>query len=127
MEIRLDQGFQSVGDVEELRGSITRAFATVAPNVNLVVAADWRRTRLMEGAAADTFAKMIASFNARIERSGAVSSQNSPIAVLQFLRVIRESKHPNRRLFEKVSDLTSYLNEVLTPEESERLVVFLAR
>jgi hypothetical protein len=127
MEIRLDRGFQSVADVEDLRESITQAFATVPATVNVVVAADWRRTRLMEGAAADLFGKMIGSFNARIERSGAVSAQGSPIAVLQFLRVIRESKHPNRKLFDRVSDLTAYLGEVLTPEENERLVVFLAR
>lgn len=127
MEIRLDLGFNSVADVEALRHSIDDAFATVASNVNVVVAADWRRTRLMEGAAADAFGKMIGSFNARIERSGAVSSQGSPIAVLQFLRVIRESKHPDRKLFDSVGDLTAYLSEVLTAEENERLVEFLAR
>jgi hypothetical protein len=127
MEIRLDRGFQSVADVEELRGYITQAFATVPANVSVVVAADWRRTRLMEGEAADAFGKMIGSFNDRIERSAAVSAQTSPIAVLQFLRVIRESRHPNRKLFDNVGDLTAYLSELLTPEEKERLIVFLAR
>ena len=127
MEICIDRGFHSVADVEVMRENITRAFATVGPDVNVIVAADWRRTRLMGAEAADAFGKMIGSFNARIERSGVVSSPESPTAVLQFLRVIRESKHPNRRLFERVDDLISYLNGVLTPQENERLAVFLSR
>lgn len=126
MEIRVDRGFQSIDDVEDMRGNITRAFAALAPNVNVVIAADWRRTRLMAGDAADAFGKMIGSFNARIERSGILSSPESPITVLQFLRVVRESKHPNRRLFERLGDLAAYLGDLLTPEEKERLAVFLA-
>jgi hypothetical protein len=126
MEIRVDRGFQSIADVEEMRGNITRAFATIAPDVNVVIAADWRRTRLMDGDAADAFGKMIGFFNARIERSGILSSPESPTTVLQFLRVVRESKHPNRRLFDRLSDLTAYLDDLLTPEEKERLAIFLA-
>lgn len=127
MEIRIDRGFHSIDDVEDMRRNIARAFESVGPGVNVVVVADWRRTRLMAGDAADAFGKMIGSFNERIERSGIVSSPNSPITVLQFLRVVRESKHPNRRLFDQAGELTTYLNAVLTPEESERLAQFLAR
>lgn len=127
MEIRVDGGFNSVDDVEDMRGNITRALATVPADVNVVIAADWRRTKIMASEAADAFGKMIGSFNARIERSGILSSQASPTAVLQFLRVVRESKHPNRRLFDRPSDLTAYLNELLNPDEAERLQVFLAR
>jgi hypothetical protein len=127
MEIRIDRGFHSIDDVEDMRGNIARAFESVGPNVNVVIVADWRRTRLMAGDAADAFGKMIGSFNERIERSGIVSSPNSPTTVLQFLRVIRESKHPNRRLFDQPVELMTYLNALLTPEESERLEQFLAR
>lgn len=127
MEIRVERGFNSIEDVEDMRGNITRAFATIPSDTSVVIAADWRRTKLMASDAADAFGKMIGSFNARIERSGILSSQAPPIAVLQFLRVVRESKHPNRKLFDSLPDLADYLNELLTPAEAERLQVFLAR
>lgn len=127
MEIRIDRGFLSTDDVEDMRRNIARGFEHVGPDVNVVVVADWTQTRLMAGDAADAFGKMIGSFNDRIERSGILSSPNSPTTVLQFLRVVRESKHPNRRLFDQPGELMTYLDALLTPAESERLAQFLAR
>jgi hypothetical protein len=63
--------------------------------------------------------------NSRVLRSGALASRDSPIAVLQFLRLVRESKHESRRLFFDEDELTSWLGEVLTDAEKVRLSEFL--
>jgi hypothetical protein len=46
--------------------------------------------------------------------------------VLQFLRVIREADLPDRKLFFDEQSLVSWLDEVLSPGERERLRVFLS-
>jgi hypothetical protein len=125
MEIRLLHGYNTLADVETMRERISQAFATLPASQSVVIAADWRYCRLMGAEASDHVGKMIGSFNARIERSGTVTSPDSPVAVLQFLRVIRESKHPGRKLFQNVSELSEYLGELLTPAEQARLAQFL--
>jgi len=125
MEIRLDHGFPSIADVERMDVTIGAAFATIPNNVNVVVAADWRRTQLMADGASDRFAKMIGSYNARIQRSAAVANAEAPVNVLQFMRLIRESNHPQRKLFHDVASLVGYLGDVLTPPELARLREFL--
>ena len=125
MEIRLLHGYNVLADVETMRARISQAFARISRGKSVVNAADWRYCRLMGVEASDQVGKMIGSFNERIERSGILSSPNSPLAVLQFLRVIRESQHPSRRLLHDPGELASYLGELLTTEEQARLQQFL--
>ena len=127
MEIRIDHGYNSLDDVEDMRAKINRGFQQVGPEQQVVVVADWRHTRLMAAEASDSAGKMIGSFNDRIERSGVVAAGDSPLAVLQFLRVIRESKHPRRKLCNDVQELKQWLGELLTPGEAQRLDEFIAR
>jgi hypothetical protein len=127
MEIRVDHGFHSIADVERMDVTIGAAFSKVPANTSVVIAADWRRTQLMADGASDRFGKMIGSYNARIQRSGILANPDSPVSVLQFMRVVRESNHPHRKLFHDVSALVGYLEDLLTPPELARLREFLAR
>src|SRR5262245_43770365 len=125
MEICVRDGFRSVEDVETQRALITKAMGTIPADQSVVIAADWRQCQLMTQPAANALGPMIASFNARIQRSAVIAPSTAPVAVLQFLRVVRETRHPARRVFEDRRAMLAYLGEVLTPEERARLEQFL--
>jgi hypothetical protein len=125
MEITVREGFRSVADVERQRGLITDALATLPPTQQVVIAADWRACQLMTQAAANALGPMLGSFNARIERSAILGASTSPIAVLQFLRVVRDTKHPARRVLEDRRSALMYLSDCLSPAERDRLGQFL--
>src|SRR5262245_41123570 len=125
MEITVPEGFRSVEDVDKQRERITAALDTIPKDQLVVIAADWRRCRLMSQPAASAMGVMIAHFNARIERSGILGSPTSPVAVLQFLRVVRESRHPARRVYEESASMLAWLSECLTDVERERLIEFI--
>jgi len=101
MEISVKEGFRSLEDVEKQRARITAALDTIPKEALVVIAADWRQCQLMSPPAANAMGVMIGDFNARIERSAILGSPTSPAAVLQFLRVVRESRHPARRVYEE--------------------------
>ena len=125
MEISVQEGFRSVEDVEKQRARITAALDAIPKNQLVVIAADWRQCQLMSQAAANAMGPMIGDFNARIERSAILGSPTSPVAVLQFLRVVRESRHPARRVYEERGLLLTWLCECLTDAERERLIEFI--
>ena len=127
MEIRVDKGFASLDDVEAQRHMITEAMQTLAPTASVVIAADWRGCEVMSSDASNALGPMIGSFNARIERSALLAKDDAPTAVLQFLRVIRESKHPNRRLYQDLGEMTHWLGETLNRAELQRLTQFFLR
>jgi hypothetical protein len=126
MEIRNEAGFRSLEDVETQRAAIANAFSKVAIGTSVVICADWRRCPLMAPEASNAFAKMIGSFNSRIERSAILSADDSPLNVLQFLRITRESHHPKRRVVQEQSELEEWLTPCLTATEIARLRQFLA-
>jgi hypothetical protein len=127
LEIRADAGYRSQQDVEQVTRAIQREGMKLAPNVRVVTVVDWRRCPVMSDDAAARLIEHMRGSNARLERSAALASQKSSIAVLQFLRMVRESAHPDRRLFFDPKPLIEWLAEVLTPEESRRLREFLAQ
>ena len=125
MEISVQEGFHSVEDVEKQRARITAALDTIPKDRLIVIAADWRQCQLMSQAAANALGLMIGDFNARIERSAILGSPTSPGTVLQFLRVVRESRHPARRVYEERAPLLTWLGACLTDAERERLIEFI--
>jgi hypothetical protein len=86
---------------------------------------DWRRCPLMSPAAATRIGQRIAASNSRTDRSAALASPDAPLAVLQFVRLIREAGNTNRKLFFNEAELESWLAEILTPPETKRLREFL--
>jgi hypothetical protein len=90
-----------------------------------VTIADWRQCVLMSGEAATRLQQGMAHTNPNVLRAAALASHDSPSAVMQFLRIVRDSQHDGRRLFFEEAALIQWLGEVLTPSEAARLRVFL--
>ena len=126
LEIRADAGYRNAHDAEQVTRAIQRESAKVPLNVRSVIVVDWRRCPVMNDEASARLTEHMRGNNPRVERSAALASQKSSIAVLQFLRMVRESAHPDRRLFFEPEPLIAWLAEVLTPEELKRLREFLA-
>lgn len=125
LEVRVAAGFRSVADVDALFVEIGRQSAGV-PTGQHVTVVDWRQCPLMAPEAAQRLASRIATRNDTTLRSAALASPNSPTAVLQFVRVIRDAGHLDRKLFEDADELYEWLAEVLDAAERKRLRAFLS-
>ena len=126
LEIRADGGYRTAVEVDRLFGEIEDALRSQnSSGSGHVAVVDWRRCPLMSPEAATRIAQRIAGMNARTLRSAAIARQDAPLAVLQFVRVIRETAHPERKLFFAEAELETWLAEVLTPVEQQRLHAFL--
>ena len=90
-----------------------------------MLAIDWRKCFVMAEAAAQQLLSSMRGTNERIERSGALLPVQSPVAMMQLHRMLRESQNPARRGFNDAEALIAYLSEVLTPEETSRLRAFV--
>lgn len=126
MEFRADAGYRSVADVDAMFADFVREAKKVPSGERLVIISDWRKTPVMASDACELVLKKITANNPRVLRSSAIASKDSPIAVLQFVRLVRDSKHPDRRLFFDEGELVSWLGDCLTPREAGRLRAFLA-
>lgn len=125
LEVRIDAGYRSVAEVDTLFDVIDRELAKLPPGTKHVTIADWRRCAMMAPEAAQRVAARIARVNDSTERSAVISSNDSPTAVMQFLRVIREAKLPDRKLFTSTTEVADWLSEVLNKDEAQRLRAFL--
>ena len=105
---------------------IARERAKLPASQRFVVVSDWRRCPIMSEAASERTLTLLTLSNPTVERSAALPSNESPLAVLQFMRLIRESHHPERRLFHAPSELLEWLAPSLTEPENARLSVFLS-
>src|SRR5258708_15340188 len=114
LEIRADAGYRTVADVDAMFDAIDREvgkLATPEPHVTVV---DWRRCPVMSPAAVERITQRIALTNGRTRRSAALANYDSPVAVLQFLRVIREARLPAPRTFFHAEGLVGWLSTDLT-------------
>jgi hypothetical protein len=125
LEIRADAGYRTAADVDLLFDELEREVARLPPETHHVTVVDWRQCPLMAPEAAERIGARIAGTNARTERSAALVSPDAPVAVLQFLRLIREAGLPTRRLFFDAREMQQWLDEVLTPAEAARLSAFV--
>jgi len=126
LEIRIEAGYRSPQDVELVVRAIQRELVRVPLAVRVVTVVDWRRCPLMHDEAAKRLVENLRTANPRLERSAALASQKSSLAVLQFLRVVREGNNAERRVFYEQEPLIEWLAQVLRPEELTRLREFLA-
>ena len=124
LEIRASS-YRSKAEVAALFKTIGAELGRVPSSTQIVTVTDWRYCPVMESDAAEFALAGMTKNNPRVLRSGALASQDSSIAVLQFLRLVRESKLESRRLFFDEEELTRWLGEVLTDAEKARLLEFL--
>ena len=127
LEIRADAGYKTRADVDRLFDAIGREVARLPRGQRHVTVVDWRRCPVMAPEAAERIAASIAGTNLSTERSAALAANDAPVAVLQFVRVIREAGLPDRKLFFEEKELVDWLKETLSGPELKRLRQFLRR
>jgi hypothetical protein len=125
LEIRADAGYRTRADVDALFDTMEREVSKLPPNQRHVTVVDWRRCPVMSPEAAGHIAARITATNATTERSAALAKSDAPVAVLQFVRVIREAGLPDRKLFFEQRELIAWLKEALSEAETRRLIEFL--
>ena len=125
LQIRVAKGYETPHDVDAMVDMIRASVSKLPPETKHVTVADWRQCSVMSAQASERALKMLLTVNPRTERSGMIYANTSPTAVMQFIRLVREAGHPGRRIFHDVSELTAWLDEVLTPAESSELHQFL--
>jgi hypothetical protein len=126
LEVRVAAGYRSVADVTAVFQKVGREVAKLPPGTKHVTIVDWRHCPLMAPEAADFLIARMVGVNPGTERSAAIARQDVPVAVLQFLRLIRDAGFSDRRLFFNEDELCTWLADVLSPEESARLRAFLS-
>ena len=92
----------------------------------VVICADYRAVGVFPPAVADELQKLMQATNPVIVRSAALVSVDHATNVMQVERVVRESGSSLRRKFVDQRGLQSWLGEILTPVEKDRLAAFLA-
>lgn len=126
MEVRAVLPYRTPADVDAMFDAIGAELGKLPSSLRVVTVADWRYCPLMSAEASERARQRMAGNNPRTERSSALVSRDSEVAVLQFLRLIRESGHPDRRLFFDPQELVTWLGEILSRAEVARLQQFLA-
>lgn len=80
---------------------------------------------LLPTEAFDAFVALFTRDNPKIERSGFLLARSLSAFGMQMQRMIRSANSPNRRTFDERAALQSWLAEVLSPSERERLSALL--
>jgi hypothetical protein len=126
LAIRVGAGYRTVDDVDHMIRMIREAIARVPSAQQAVVAADWRPCTVMTPETADRAHVMLSANNPRVARSGILTLPDQPTAVLQVMRLVRESHHPQRRMFTSPPEMLAWLAEVLEPAERALLEAHFA-
>ena len=127
LEIRIDTAYRTIAEVDEMFERIVGECAKHPPHVRFAVAVDWRCCPVMSSEASERHLFLMTQRNPRVERSATLALQEAPTAMLQFMRMVRLSEHESRRLFVDSHEMITWLSEVLTPVEVQRLEQFIGR
>jgi hypothetical protein len=125
LEIRVARGYRAVADIDAMCSAIAREMRKVSDPRGVVTIADWRRCSIISPVPAERLLQLLTDGNPRNDRSAALATTDSPSAVMQFVRLIRESGHATRRLFYDARELHAWVGEVLTHAEQARVAQFL--
>jgi precorrin isomerase len=125
MEIRILAGFATEADIDAQIERVKAAMTRVPVGERVVIAADWRQVPIMPAPVAARAHALLTTTSDRIERSGILAMPDSPTALMQFFRLVRESQHPSRTVVTSVDQLVSWLRPLLTAPELTRLNAFL--
>jgi hypothetical protein len=106
------------GFVDELRATINRIPGRY---VGLV---DLRQADVFPVEVAQALIELLSRMADRVERTAFLIGESAVFA-LQIERVIRKSVNPHRKAYRNAAELESWLGEVLTDRERERLGEFL--
>jgi hypothetical protein len=115
-----------VAEVGESFNAIAAELAKLPRGTKAVAVVDWRACPLLSDEASESLISKMTGNNPLMELSAVIASADSPIQVLQFQRLIRDTHYPNRRLFFNPSEAMNWLRPTLNQEEFRRLGEFLA-
>jgi hypothetical protein len=125
LEIDVRAGYRTTADVDEMIQNIKQQFGTIAEPTRIVIAADWRRCRVLTPEVSERVTQMLVGTNTRLERSAILHDSTQATSILQVMRIVREANFPNRRVFTDPYEMEAWLSELLTTEERERLAGLL--
>jgi hypothetical protein len=125
LEIRVGAGYRTRSEVDDLFKSITAEYAKLKKPQRVVAVTDWRHCPPISDGISNHLLEKITATNPRTQASAVIVSRDSPASALQFLRLVRSSQHPGRKLFFDTRDLLSWLHPFLTGAEFKRLQAFL--
>src|SRR5260221_6857307 len=121
MEVNLADGYQTVGDVEDMIAKSSAEFAKLEPQQQVMGAADWRPCKLFTPEVAERARQLLVGVSPHVERSGILHRADQAVSVLQVFRLAKESKFANRRVFTEPAQMEAWLGELLDLHERARL------
>jgi hypothetical protein len=111
----LDEIKQFVGEYQAILKRLARKYVGVV---------DLLQADVFPVPVAETMIQVMSGAAPQLERT-ALLIRESALFALQVERVIRNSNHPDRRVFRDPEELKKYLGEVLDPLEQNRLAQFI--
>ena len=126
LEIRRAQGHKTQTDVKESFNAIAAELAKLPRGTKVVAVVDWRACPLLSDEVSESLISKMTGNNPLMELSAVIASADSPIQVLQFQRLIRDTHYSHRKLFFNPSELINWLRPALNQDEFQRLGEFLA-
>ncbi|MFL6202452.1 MAG: hypothetical protein ACJ76J_25060 [Thermoanaerobaculia bacterium] len=109
-------------EVQQLVGELQGIIKRLARNY--VGAVDLLQAEVFPVPVAETLIKLLSGVAPQLERT-AFLIRDSALFALQVERVIRNSNHPDRRVFREPEALQEWLGEVLDVQEQARLAQFV--
>lgn len=118
-------GYRTLADAAAMAEMMRDALTSLPAGERVIIVGDWRHCTVLNQGIAARVTGMLADANPRALRSGILHSAASPTAVLQMMRLISEANFPGRRVFTDVEEQLTWLGEVTTSEEFQRVQAFL--
>jgi hypothetical protein len=126
LEIRRAAGHRTETEVNAFFDAIAIELAKLPRGTKVVTVADWRACPLLSDEVSESLLTKMTGNNPLIELSAAIASADSPIQVLQFQRLVRDTHYAHRKLFFNPTELMACLKPALNEQEFQRLGEFLA-
>jgi hypothetical protein len=122
-EVRFAPPF-APGETDALAQSIRGLFTALGPRL-IIFCCDLRPVQVFPPDVSDRLIEIMRSDNPKVERNGILIGESSVVG-LQLERMVRDAGNPGRRVFRKLPQLLTWLGDVLTPAELQRVRDFLA-
>ncbi len=115
---------KTVDDVREYAQASKELLARFKPR-RMVLVADHRAAGLYSPEVTAALIGLFTNLNTQLVRAALISGAANPLLTLQIARLVREAFNPVRRAFTNETELTTWLDDVLSAPERERLREFL--
>ncbi len=90
-----------------------------------ILCTDCRNIEVLSPEIAERLVESLRSHSRGFLRNGVLVDASKAVVALQLERMLRQARHPGRRLFRRKEDLAAWLEEILDPTEIARLRAFL--